>query len=351
MIVKNEEDVLERALLSAQGLYDELIIADTGSDDRTVEIARKYTDNVYFFKWENDFAKARNYAISFANCDYIMWLDADDVITDDNRNQIAEIIRNLDPSVDIVMLKYYVAFDSNGNPTFEYYRERIIKNDNKHLFEGEVHEAMPLWGNIRYFDAGVCHKKIREKQPQRNLNIYTQLIANGKKLNARQTYYYARELYYNQRFSDSLEVFNRLFSMDGVYIENLIEACKTAAYDLYALKRNDEALQMLFKSFVYGTPRADICCDIAKHFFDRDKYETAVYWYRRALDCDKDKKGGFINRDCFGFLPYIQLCVCLYRLGDNEAAEKYNRLALDIKPNDEYALKNAKFFNSLKKPQ
>ena len=351
MIVKNEQDVLERAVLSAQGLYDELIIVDTGSTDNTVEIAGKYTDKVYFFKWENDFAKARNYAFSLAKCDYIMWLDADDVITDDNRKQIAGIIEKLDPTVDIVMLKYYVAFDSNGNPTFEYYRERIIKNDKKHLFEGEVHEAVPLWGNIRYFDAAIWHKKIKENEPQRNLKIYTQLIEKGKIFNARQTYYYARELYYNRRFSDSLDAFNRLFLMDEAYIENLIDACKMAAYDLYALQKNDEALQMLFKSFTFDIPRADICCEIGKHFFDRSKYETAVYWYSRALECNKDKNGGFMNRDCFGYLPYIQLCVCLYRLGNIEAAEKYNAYALNIKPDDSHALKNAEFFKSLKTQQ
>ncbi len=80
MIVKNEEKTLGRCLKSVQKAFDEVIIVDTGSSDKTIEIAKTFTDMVYSFKWEDDFAKARNKSFSYASCDYIMWLDADDVI-------------------------------------------------------------------------------------------------------------------------------------------------------------------------------------------------------------------------------------------------------------------------------
>ena len=66
MIVKNEEEVLVRCLESVQPLVDELIIVDTGSDDETITIARNYTDLIYQIPWEDDFAKARNFAFSKA---------------------------------------------------------------------------------------------------------------------------------------------------------------------------------------------------------------------------------------------------------------------------------------------
>ena len=81
MIVKNEEKVLKRCLNCVKDIVDEIIIVDTGSTDKTKEIARKYTDKVLDFKWVNDFSKARNYSFSKATKDYILWLDADDVIT------------------------------------------------------------------------------------------------------------------------------------------------------------------------------------------------------------------------------------------------------------------------------
>ena len=80
MIVRDEEDVLERCLSSVADLVDEIIIVDTGSQDRTREIARKFTDHVLEFPWVDDFAAARNFSFSQAACEYSMWLDADDVI-------------------------------------------------------------------------------------------------------------------------------------------------------------------------------------------------------------------------------------------------------------------------------
>ena len=70
MIVRDEEDVLERCLNSAADLVDEIIIVDTGSTDRTREIAQKFTDKVLSFPWIDDFAAARNFSFSQATCDY-----------------------------------------------------------------------------------------------------------------------------------------------------------------------------------------------------------------------------------------------------------------------------------------
>ena len=76
MIVKNEENVLSRCLDSLSGLWDELIIVDTGSTDETKEIAKKYTDKVYDFTWTGNFSDARNYSFSKAKGDYIYCADA-----------------------------------------------------------------------------------------------------------------------------------------------------------------------------------------------------------------------------------------------------------------------------------
>lgn len=86
MIVKNEERYLERCLTALQpvlkAIDSELIIADTGSTDRTVEIAEKFTDNVFHFEWINDFAAARNFTLEKAQGEWFMFIDADEIVHD-----------------------------------------------------------------------------------------------------------------------------------------------------------------------------------------------------------------------------------------------------------------------------
>ena len=125
MIVKNEEAVISRCLESVKAAADEIIIVDTGSTDKTKEIALSYTPQVFDFKWADDFSAARNYSFSKASMDYIMWLDADDVITEDNTVKLTALKNQLkDESA--VMMKYNTAFDEDGKPIFSYYRDCLL---------------------------------------------------------------------------------------------------------------------------------------------------------------------------------------------------------------------------------
>lgn len=89
MILKNEEKVLSRCLESAADLVDEIIIVDTGSTDRTKEIASAYTSKIYSYPWTDNFSDARNFSFSKATMDYCMWLDADDIIESSEKRKIS----------------------------------------------------------------------------------------------------------------------------------------------------------------------------------------------------------------------------------------------------------------------
>ncbi len=80
LITKNEEANLARCLESLRGLWDELIVVDTGSTDRTVEIAHSFGARLFHFTWQDDFSLARNFCISQATGDWILSIDADESI-------------------------------------------------------------------------------------------------------------------------------------------------------------------------------------------------------------------------------------------------------------------------------
>ena len=78
MIVRDEEANLSGCLDSATGMVDEIVIVDTGSTNHTMEIARRYTDQVYRYRWDDDFSAARNLALAKCRSQWILSLDADE---------------------------------------------------------------------------------------------------------------------------------------------------------------------------------------------------------------------------------------------------------------------------------
>lgn len=348
MIVRDEEEVLARCLESAAGLVDEIIIVDTGSKDRTREIAQRFTDLVYDFPWIDDFAAARNFSFSHASCDYCMWLDADDVILPPDREKFLALKESLNAGVDVVMLRYNTGFDSQGRVTFSYYRERIVRNGAGMAWKGAVHEVIETKGNVEYFDCGVTHWKLKPSDPDRNLRIFEKMRSQGEALDPRQQFYYGRELYYHQRYQEALGVLEGFLKEGRGWVENNIEACRQCAWCRYALGQEDQALNALFASFAYGLPRAEICCDVGQHFLDRELWERAAYWYARALECPRqDGRGGFVLPEAYGFLPCIQLCVCYSRMGRQEEARLYNERAAAFQPDSPAVAYNRAYFASL----
>ncbi len=92
MIVKNEETNLPTCLESVCGVFDEIVVLDTGSNDRRVEIARSFGAQVFDFVWVDDFGAARNAVLARATGDYVFWLDADDLIEASERVKLEELI-------------------------------------------------------------------------------------------------------------------------------------------------------------------------------------------------------------------------------------------------------------------
>ena len=123
-------------------------------------------------------------------------------------------------------------------------------------------------------------------------------------------------------------------------------------YSIYMEQNNEQlALSFLLKSFEYDMPRAEVCCKLGQYFIYHKNYTIAIYWLNEALRKDYDiSSGGFFSKDYYDFIPYIELCVCYYYLGNLELAIEYNEKAGHIKPKNESYLKNKTFFDSQKNP-
>ncbi|WP_349410171.1 glycosyltransferase [Pseudalkalibacillus sp. SCS-8] len=347
MIVKDEEATIERCLNSVKDVVDEINIVDTGSTDRTKEIVSKYTERVYDFKWENHFAKARNFSFERATKEYILWLDADDVFLEEERRKLAELKENLDPSIDSVTMKYILGMDENGNITSVIRRNRLVKRSNGFKWHGMVHEYLEVGGNILNSDISLTH--LSEKHDHdRNLLIYEQQLKEGNPLTIRDLFYYANELKDHQQYEKAIDYYEKFLSSGKGWVEDNIVACGRLADCYHHMGNHEKELDAVLHSFKYDIPRPEFCCRLGYHFLNKEEYHTAIHWYKQAIQCEVDDENwGFKSPSFNTWLPNLQLCVCYDRIGDYDMAYHHNEIASQYRPNDPSILHNKTYLESI----
>ncbi|WP_347488247.1 glycosyltransferase [Desulfoscipio sp. XC116] len=328
MIVRNEERTIGRCLDSVKDICDEIIIVDTGSTDRTKEIAEKYTDRIFDFIWIDDFAAARNFAFGRATMRYILWLDADDIIADSDQEKFLKLKKSLDPFTDVVSMPYLYAFDQFGAVSFSFRRNRLVRRDKNFRWIGAVHEYLEVSGYVLNSDICVTHKRISNGNSTRNLNIYERRKSKGEPFSPRDLYYYANELFDHRLYNRAIEVYQEYLMTGQGWIEDKISACGKLADCFQSLGETEKQLEYIYKSFDYASPRAEFCCRLGFHFLNAKQYEQAVFWYKLATQIEKPADcSGFMTEASWTWLPHLQLCVCYDRLGKHTLAYEHNEIA------------------------
>ncbi|MGL5711462.1 MAG: tetratricopeptide repeat-containing glycosyltransferase family 2 protein [Paraclostridium sp.] len=347
MIVKNEEDVIARCINSIKDAIDEIIIVDTGSNDNTIELALSLGAKVYNYKWNDDFGAARNYAFSKATMEYIMWLDADDIIKEKDLKRILNLKKNFDTDIESVNMRYVVSIDKDGNESYVVKRNRIVKREIGFRWIGFIHEFLAVSNKVLYTDIQIFHQKEKEKT-DRNIRIYKEALKNGVILSTRDKFYYSNELYHNGFYEEAIEAYNVFLQDPEAWIEDI----KTALISLskcYELIGNDKMrIDTLLSSFKYMTPRSDYCCEIGYYFLDKKEYNKAIHWYKLATDSNDKETIGLLDHGTYTWIPNLQLCVCYFNLGDYEKSNYYNEQAAKYVPSNSSVIHNRKLFKNKK---
>ena len=343
MIVKNEEKVIGRCLDSISDIVDEIIIVDTGSTDKTKSIVSQYTDKIYDFEWVNDFAKARNYSFSKATKEYVFWLDADDVVLEEDRKKLIKLKEGMDGTVDVYTMIYNYSQDENGMPLIIQRRERIVKRENNYQWLSPIHEVIVPSGNIVDTDIVITHEKHEIKDVNRNLKIFEEMIKNHVKFDDRQEYCYAKELYFLQHIPEAIEQYNKFISK---YIKeydkrkDLLYSALIELSDCYKRTGDEEkeweTLLLILKNQI---PQKDCLNRIADIFFIKKKWEEAIFWYKKALEIEDTADSSYSN-----YYSNICIGVCYYWIGDIKKAYEYNEKAGETNKNDETYLKNKEIY-------
>ncbi|WP_019907389.1 glycosyltransferase [Thermoanaerobacter indiensis] len=142
LITKDEEKNIARCINSVKDIVDEIVVVDTGSKDKTVEIAKKIGAKVIPVKWENDFSKARNIAIENATGDWILFLDADEEIKKEDVDKIRPLLN--DDTIEAYIFKFvnYTGANLGSGITEVHYNYRLFRNNGKLKYIYPVHENL-----------------------------------------------------------------------------------------------------------------------------------------------------------------------------------------------------------------
>lgn len=344
MIVKDEGKTLERCLNSVKSFINEIIIVDTGSKDNTVEIAKKFNAKIYKFKWIDDFSAARNFAFSKATSDYIMWLDGDDFINEDDIKKIESLLSNMDSSYDYISAEYILARNSEGKVSTSLRRNRIVKRQSAFLWVGNVHEYLAVYGKGLEGNFSIEHGKVKE-YTDRNLQIFKTMEKNNKKFTPRDIYYYANELFDNGYYKESINQYNKFIDTKEGWIEDIKGAYLKIIRALNLINEKDKIVDVALESLKIDTPTAEIACSLGEYYFEKENYNQAAFWYRVALDSRPSSLNmSLTNSDYYTWIPSIQLTVCYYNLGNLKCSYFFNELAASFDGDKEKIEYNREIF-------
>ena len=189
-IAKNEAENLAKSIKSLKNQVNEIVVVDTGSTDNTIVVARRLGARVYSFPWQDDFSKARNFALSKAKGEWLVLLDADEYFTAKTAGNIRQVIRQAQQA-DALLIQM-VNYDVDKAEIQDYfYQLRIVCNQQGLHYEGKIHEELKLSDGksmkffrippemLEIYHTGYASSVSRQKL-ERNLRLLQQALDNGK---------------------------------------------------------------------------------------------------------------------------------------------------------------------------
>ncbi len=285
LIVKNEERNLPRCLRSIQSLVDEVIVLDTGSTDRTIEIARELGAKVFEEPWQDDFSLHRNHSIEKASGEWVLTIDADEELVDTNVEETRHRLRSGDlPPV--LLVREHLQYPHGRAVT--YYNPRILKADSGIRYVYRVHEQLDsgdtrsLLSNVHLLHHGYMDEATQLAKERRNLKLALAMPDNDPHaLHCR-----ARSFSALSRYPEAMAAAGSLVSVP-VSDTLLIEGCILGAQAAFNC-RDDQALD---RFLVRGEAVAPNSPDIANI-----KALQALRNYAKLLtDGDSTKTADFVR--------------------------------------------------------
>ena len=299
MIVKDEAERLSRCLEPIYELVDEIIVVDTGSKDNTIEIAKSFGAKVFTHPWENDFAKARNYSISYATTDWILILDADEVVNPEDMKKLKKYLENAKYEAYMVDHRDYSDnFLIQGWRPNDDYKEckatghyitwncRLFRNKG-YTFQYAIHEGIEssvkaLGGSIGKVSIPIHHygymEEFLKQKHERAISILFQLIQKDPK-NPKPKFELARLYDNNGENKKASKQLQKVMGLNRYYPGAMLLLA-----DTYKKMGNSKEAKRTYEDVIRSFPRDDNAyLNYGVMLSEEKKYEEALQMYNVGL--------------------------------------------------------------------
>ncbi|MCI8584793.1 MAG: glycosyltransferase [Lachnospiraceae bacterium] len=334
MIVKNEEQNIARALSWGKGIVWEQIVVDTGSTDRTVEIARQMSARVYHFSWIDDFSAAKNYAISKASGEWIAFLDADEYVTAEDGKKLQSYVEELQETTCDMIVTGWINLDSQGQITSVMSQCRVFRNRPDLRYRGRIHEHLVLSDgktaemvdlveDLSIFHTGYEVRELQKKEG-RNLPLIQAELSEHPD-DYQMLGYLGKEYMIMEEYDRAAEVFRKALSLmpaslKGVYDGTTSEIAMRLIAILAANRgtREEEILRAYTHAIEYWPEEADFDYMVGQYYTSRNDFQKGEKHLRQALSilekygyaCKSTQLSAEIKK------AYELLALCCYNNGD-----------------------------------
>lgn len=291
MIVFNEENNLARCLSSITHIADEVVIVDTGSTDNTVQIANAFQAKVIPYVWEGDFSAARNFALDHATKEWILVLDADEIL---QGIDITPYMENNDVGGYMVrFLNYYGHYDKNSY--FTDFSCRLFRNHPSIRFQGAIHEEISTslktngW-NIKNSEITLHHfgyihnNEKKQRKHERNVSIINKsMIATPK--DPRLTYALGVEYLQAEKYKKAYDIFMQLLRGISPSADYAPDIVLKSVHLLRSFQKNEEALELAEQGLEHYSDFADLYDAKAAILMDLHHYPAAIHSLEQSCSC------------------------------------------------------------------
>ena len=334
MIARNEEKYIEKCLGLLRPHFKEIIVVDTGSTDKTVEIATKYADKVVEFTWVDDFSAARNFSTKQASNDWILAVDCDELLEEIDLSGMEKAIKQYPQGIGMVIRNNPYG-DENQPKSIMTERVARLFDRRLHHYQGLIHEQVkPLDGSepqyfpipLSFYHEGYVNPEMAAEKAQRNLDLlFVDLEKNGADP---YTYFQIGQSYTALKDTEQACYFYGLaleFDLDPrlEYVKTMVEAY---GYTLLDLKRFSEALQFenIYDEFA---TRADFPFLMGLIYMNNALFDDAIAEFIKATDMSEYAVAGVNSYRAFYNIGVIYECT-----GKSELACEYYRKCGDFAP-------------------